>query len=169
MNNIYNNFGRPDLPLAESRLETDTVLGPLNYPDEIAKRDQYFRDGLTLLRTLTNQTEKLRSCQTSQASFTPQFRDHPAQVRMVLLLNVPTSSAAPWTVTRVGQTADFSDGNLFSFSIRPSLVKFGLRPWLAQICILRHRDGWMKWIHRYPTGSNGFHTNCDCLCPECKA
>lgn len=60
MNKIYDNFGRPDLPRAESRLETETVLGPLNYPTDLARRDQYFREGLMLLREIPNQ-EKLRT------------------------------------------------------------------------------------------------------------
>ena len=31
-NNIYDNFGRPDLSPAEGRLQTDSFFGPLNYP-----------------------------------------------------------------------------------------------------------------------------------------
>jgi hypothetical protein len=69
MNDIYDNFGRPDLPPAESRLETETILGPLNYPDDLVHRDQYFRDGLTLLREIPNQTEKLRTVITSYIKY----------------------------------------------------------------------------------------------------
>ena len=61
MNDIYDNFGRPDLPPAESRLETDSAFGPLNYPDDLAERDQYFRERLLLLREIPNQTEKVRA------------------------------------------------------------------------------------------------------------
>jgi hypothetical protein len=58
-NNIYDNFTRPDLPPAESRLQTDVFFGPLNYPDDLSQRDQYFREGLILIRTIGNQTDKV--------------------------------------------------------------------------------------------------------------
>ena len=58
-NNIYDNFSRPDLPPAESRLQTDAFFGPLNFPDDLSQRDQYFREGLELLRTIGNQTDKV--------------------------------------------------------------------------------------------------------------
>ena len=61
MNDLYDNFGQPDLPPAETRLDTDVAFGPLNYPDDPSRRDQYFREGLALLREIPNQPEKLRT------------------------------------------------------------------------------------------------------------
>lgn len=61
MDDIYDNFAQRDLPPPESRLQTDAFFGPLNYPDNFKSRDQYFREGLMLLRAVTNQTEKVRT------------------------------------------------------------------------------------------------------------
>jgi hypothetical protein len=59
-NNIYDNFSRPDLSPADSRLQTDAFFGPLNYPDDLSQRDQYFREGLALFRTIGNQIDRVR-------------------------------------------------------------------------------------------------------------
>ena len=50
----------PTLTKAEERLQHDAVFGFLDYPTGLHKRDDYFRDGLALIRTVNNQTEKLR-------------------------------------------------------------------------------------------------------------
>ena len=60
MNDIYDNFGH-DLPPEETRLDIDVAFGPLNYHDDPSLRDQYFREGLILLREIPNPTEKLRT------------------------------------------------------------------------------------------------------------
>jgi hypothetical protein len=60
-NNIYDNFSKPYLPPAENRLQTDAFFGPLNFPDDLSQCDQYFREGLALIRTIGNKTEKVRT------------------------------------------------------------------------------------------------------------
>jgi hypothetical protein len=60
-NNIYDNFNRPDQPPAENRLQTDAFFGPLNFPNDLSQRDQYFREGLALIRTIANETDKVRT------------------------------------------------------------------------------------------------------------
>ena len=61
MNDLFDNFGQPDLSPAERRLDTDGAFGPLNYHDDPSLRDQYFREGLMLLRQIPNQPEKVRA------------------------------------------------------------------------------------------------------------
>jgi hypothetical protein len=50
----------PTLTEAEARLQHDAVFGFLDYPADLQKRDDYFREGLKLLRTVTNQPVKLQ-------------------------------------------------------------------------------------------------------------
>jgi hypothetical protein len=44
---------------ADARLHADAPFGPLNYPDDLAHRDQYFREGFALIQTM-NQPQKVR-------------------------------------------------------------------------------------------------------------
>ena len=53
-------FDVPLLSDGEARLEHDSVFGWMDYPEDFQTRDDYFRDGLALIRTVTNQTEKLQ-------------------------------------------------------------------------------------------------------------
>jgi hypothetical protein len=55
---------------AERRLLADAAFGPLNYPDDLAHRNQYFRDGLTLLRAVKDQPEKVRTVVASYLKYT---------------------------------------------------------------------------------------------------
>lgn len=50
----------PTLTKAEERLQHDAVFGFLDYPSGLPQRDEYFRDGLALLRTIDNRPEKVR-------------------------------------------------------------------------------------------------------------
>jgi hypothetical protein len=52
-------FDVPDLSDSEARLQHDAVFGFLDYPTDLQKRDDYFREGLELIKTVKNQTEKL--------------------------------------------------------------------------------------------------------------
>jgi hypothetical protein len=70
MNDIYDNFGRPDLAPAAARLDIDAAFAPLNYHDDPSRRDEYFREGLKLLHTVTNQTEKCRTVVASYIKYT---------------------------------------------------------------------------------------------------
>ena len=58
MSDLYN---LDPLSPAQQRLLVDAAFGPLNYPDDLARRDQYFREGLALVRTILSQTEKVRT------------------------------------------------------------------------------------------------------------
>ena len=53
-------FDVPLLSDGEARLEHDSVFGWMGYPEDFQTRDDYFRDGLALIRTVNNQTEKLQ-------------------------------------------------------------------------------------------------------------
>ncbi len=41
-------YDQDPLSPAEQRLRTDAAFGPLKYPNDLAHRDQYFREGLGL-------------------------------------------------------------------------------------------------------------------------
>jgi hypothetical protein len=47
----------PDLTKGEERLQHDSVFGCLNHPADLKKRDDHFREGLELIRTVKNQPE----------------------------------------------------------------------------------------------------------------
>jgi hypothetical protein len=65
-------YNWPELPVltkAEARLQHDAVFGFIDYPDDLQKRDDYFCEGFTLIRTLKSQTAKVREVISYYARF----------------------------------------------------------------------------------------------------
>ena len=58
----------PDLSPPEYRLLIDSVFGPLNFPDSPSQRDDYISEGLRLLRSVKDQSDKVREVAGLQSS-----------------------------------------------------------------------------------------------------
>jgi hypothetical protein len=62
-------FDLPPLTEAQTRLQHDAVFGWMDYPDDLQKRDQYFRESFNLIKTIKDQPEKARVVVSSYLHF----------------------------------------------------------------------------------------------------